>query len=249
MSLLFAPPAPTLLKCEDGHDFPVRRVFCIGRNYAAHAREMGRDPDREPPFFFTKWADTVVNAAPEDAFALPYPPCTTNFHYEIELVVAIGASVFDAGPEQAAAAVWGYAVGLDMTRRDLQLAARDRGRPWDTGKNVDLSCPTGRLVEKSRAASAGFLARENRIALQVNGTQRQSSDLSKLIWSVEECIAYISCFYRLEPGDLVYTGTPEGVGAVVPGDVLLGEIDGLPSVSVAITNNSNALMGEQNGKH
>ena len=207
--------------------FPIRRIFCVGRNYAAHAREMGRDPDREPPFFFTKWAETYVG----DGGQVPYPQSTGNFHFEAELVVAIGKSARNISVEDAPSIIYGYATGLDMTRRDLQLEARAQGRPWDTGKNVEASSPLG-LIHK--AADVGLLEK-GRIALTVNGEVKQDADLAELIWAVDEVVAFLSGLYRLEPGDLIYTGTPAGVGAVVSSDTVRVEIDGLTPLTVTIT--------------
>ncbi len=226
MTTLFTPQPPVLAPTSDGRQFPVRRVFCIGRNYAAHAREMGFDPDREPPFFFTKWAETVV---PSGAI-IAYPPETRNYHFEAELVVAIGKGGRDIAEADAAGHVCGYATGLDMTRRDLQIAAREKGRPWDTGKNVEQSSPLGVI---HLADGIGSLANA-RISLTVNGETKQESTLAALIWSVPEVIAYVSRFYRLEPGDLIYTGTPEGVGAVVEGDTIIVAIDGLSDLTVTV---------------
>jgi len=226
MSVLFdVPPAP-VVKTTDGKDFPVRRVFCIGRNYAAHAREMGRDPDAEPPFFFTKWAETIVPSGSEIA----YPSETENFHYEAELVVAIGKGGRKIAVEDAPGHILGFATGLDMTRRDLQLVAREKGRPWDTGKNVEQSSPIGLIhpiTETGERVSGS-------IRLTVNDAVKQDADLAELIWSVNEVIAYVSRFYRLEPGDLIYTGTPAGVGAVTPGDRIVVSIAGLSDCVVTI---------------
>ena len=223
---LFAPPAPILAPTTSGESFPVRRLFCIGRNYAAHAREMGKDPTREAPFFFTKWAETVVASGT----TIAYPPETANFHYEAELVVAIGKGGRNIAEADALSHVYGYATGLDMTRRDLQLEARDKGRPWDTGKNVEQSSPLGVIHPLSET---GELTK-GRISLTVNGEVKQDADLADLIWSVNEVIAYVSRFYRLEPGDLIYTGTPAGVGAVVPGDKIVIAVDGLTSCAITI---------------
>lgn len=223
------PPIPTLAVHGRDERFPVHRVFCVGRNYAAHAREMGKDPDREPPFFFMKPANAVVDAArPAE---LPYPSRTGNFQHEIELVVAIGRGGRDIAAADALNHVWGYAVGLDMTRRDLQLEARDKGRPWEFGKSFALSAPIGAL---RRAADIGHPARAA-ISLQVNGQPRQASDIDKLIWSVAECIAVLSQFEALEPGDLIMTGTPEGVDSVVAGDRMVGAIAGLGEIEVVVT--------------
>ena len=226
MTILFDPLPPVLAPTSDGNQFPVRRLFCIGRNYAAHAREMGRDPDREPPFFFTKWAETVVPSGS----TIAYPPLTESFHYEAELVVAIGKSGRNIDPATALDHVYGYATGLDMTRRDLQLEARDKGRPWDTGKNVEQSSPLGTIHP---VAEVGHPARGT-IRLTVNDETRQDADLDELIWPVPDVIAHISRAYRLEPGDLIYTGTPAGVGAVVPGDKIVVSIAGLSDTIVRI---------------
>jgi fumarylpyruvate hydrolase len=223
---LFTPPAPILAKTVDGQDFPVRRLFCIGRNYAAHAREMGKDPTREAPFFFTKWAETVV---PSGA-TIAYPPETANFHYEAELVLAIGKAGRNIAEAEAAAHIYGYATGLDMTRRDLQFEARDKGRPWSTGKNVEQSSPLGLIHPQSQTG----VMEQGAIRLSVNGQVKQDADLGDLIWDVREVIAYVSRFYRLEPGDLIYTGTPAGVGAVVPGDAIEVTIEGLSPCAVTV---------------
>jgi len=212
--------------------FPVRRVYCIGRNYAAHAREMGFDPDREPPFFFCKPndAESIVPVPAGASITLPYPPRTENYHYEIELVVAIGKQGRDIAPEDAAAHIFGYAVGLDMTRRDLQMRMREQGRPWEIGKAFDYSAPIGPIT---RIADCGLLD-AGTIALSVDGVTVQSSDLAKLIWNVSETIAQLSTLFELRPGDLIMTGTPEGVGAVRPGQRLLGTVDGLTPISVEV---------------
>ena len=227
MSLLFETPAPVLAATTTGDDFPVRRVICVGRNYAAHAREMGRDPDREPPFFFTAWAETVV---PSGA-TIAYPTETENFHYEAELVVAIGKGGRDIAVENALDHVWGYATGLDMTRRDLQLEARAQGRPWDTGKNVEQSSPLG-LIHK--AGEGDFNPARGAIRLTVNGDTRQDADLAELIWPVDDIVAFASRLWKLEPGDLIYTGTPAGVGAVVEGDDIVVTIDGLTPLEIKV---------------
>lgn len=225
VTLTFDPTPPVLVPTQAGDDFPVRRLFCIGRNYADHAREMGADPDREPPFFFTAWAETV---APGGG-TLPYPPGTADYHHEVELVVAIGGSGRDVRPEDALALVFGYAVGLDMTRRDLQTVAKKAGRPWDAGKNVERSKPVGVI-----RPATGFDPGAGAMALTVNGDLRQSGDLSGQIWSVSEVIAHVSSLYRLEPGDLIFTGTPAGVGPVAPGDALVATIAGLDELTVII---------------
>jgi len=224
-----APALRTLTVKGRDERFPINRVFCVGRNYAAHAREMGKDPDREPPFFFMKPACAVVDAALPAQ--LRYPPKTQNYHHEIELVVALRKSGRNLRSEDALEYVYGYAVGLDMTRRDLQLQARDQGRPWEFGKSFSQSAPIGPLY---RAADIGHPSAAD-IALSVNGTPRQSSNISKLIWSAAECIAYLSQYETIEPGDIVMTGTPEGVGAVVPGDVMRGSIAGLGELEISVT--------------
>ncbi|CAB3904873.1 fumarylacetoacetate hydrolase family protein [Achromobacter sp. CF-sbj1-Ac2-l] len=231
MSFVFDPAAPVAVPVAGSQDsFPVRRVYCVGRNYAAHAREMGFDPDREPPFFFCKPADAVVPVAEGSTLSLPYPPETANLHYEIELVAAIGKGGANIAVDQALQHVWGYAVGLDMTRRDLQMKMREAGRPWELGKAFDQSAPIGPLMP---AAQARDIHRAG-IWLQVNGADKQRSDIGKLIWSVAETIAYLSRYFRLEAGDLIYTGTPEGVGPVVRGDTMVGGVDGLGTLSVRI---------------
>lgn len=218
-------PQPTV-PVAGGDPFPVRRIYCVGRNYAAHAREMGADPDREPPFFFMKPADAIV----ADGSAIPYPPRTANLHHEIELVVAIGTGGRDIPVESALDHVYGYGVGLDMTRRDLQNAAKKEGKPWDMGKGFDQSAPCGTL---RRAADIGHPDKGS-VTLSVNGELRQKGDLSDLIWSVSETIAYLSGLVELQPGDLIYTGTPEGVGPVVAGDRLEGAVEGVGTIAVSI---------------
>lgn len=226
MSMLFTLPQPAVPVAGEDTLYPVRRVFCVGRNYAGHAREMGSDPNREPPFYFAKSADTLV----PNGGAIPYPPATANLHHEVELVVALGASVFQATPEQATKAVFGHAIGLDMTRRDLQFAARDKGRPWDLGKSFEFSAPITPLIRSDQPIVSGA------ITLTVNGEIRQRGDISDMIWSVPEVIAHLSQYYHLGLGDLIYTGTPEGVGPVRPGDQLVGRIDGLGELAVTIVN-------------
>nr|WP_243863001.1 fumarylacetoacetate hydrolase family protein [Brevundimonas terrae] len=225
--MLFQPQAPVLAKTSTGDEFPVRRIFCVGRNYAAHAREMGRDPDREPPFFFTAWAETVV----PDGTTIAYPTMTENFHYEAELVIAIGKGGRNIAVENAKDHVWGYATGLDMTRRDLQLEARAQGRPWDTGKNVEQSSPLG-LIHK--VDEGDFDPNNGAIKLTVNGEVKQDADLAELIWPVDDIIAYLSTLWEIHPGDLIYTGTPAGVGAVVVGDEMVVTIDGLSSLNIKV---------------
>ncbi|KQQ32024.1 fumarylacetoacetate hydrolase [Duganella sp. Leaf126] len=212
--------------------FPVRRVFCVGRNYAGHAREMGSDPDREPPFFFSKPADAqaIVPVAPGQVAALPYPPLTSNLHYECELVVAIGKGGSNIGVADAASHIFGYAVGFDMTRRDLQFKMRDAGRPWEIGKAFDYSAPIGVITPAARAGDINRAA----IELKVDGVTRQTSSIDDLIWSIDEVIANLSTLFTLAPGDLIFSGTPEGVGAVVPGQVLVGTVAGIDGITVKI---------------
>ncbi len=210
--------------------FPVRRIYCVGRNYAAHAREMGFDPDREPPFFFCKPndAESIVPVAAGATVELPYPPRTENYHHEIELVVAIGKGGANIAAEDAAAHIYGYAVGLDMTRRDLQMRMREQGRPWEIGKAFDYSAPIGPItrIEDGGERNSGA------IVLTVDGHTTQSSDLTHLIWNVSETIANLSTLFTLQPGDLIMTGTPEGVGAVTRGQTIHATIDGLTPITV-----------------
>jgi fumarylpyruvate hydrolase len=217
-----APSVPIL----GGGGFPVRRIYCVGRNYRAHAIEMGSDPDRESPFFFLKPADAIVH----DSATIPYPPRTSALEHEIELVVAIGSEGADVPPGAAESLIFGYAVGLDMTRRDLQAAAKKTGRPWDMGKGFDHSAPCGAITPASHDSPIDRGA----IWLKVNDTTVQSSDLTQLIWSVPEIIAELSTYMTLKPGDLIYTGTPDKVGPVQKGDRLHGHIDGLTDLRVAI---------------
>lgn len=223
---LFPSPDYPTVPTQGGDLYPVHRVFCVGRNYAEHAAEMGVEVDRESPFYFMKDAQFLV---PSGA-TTPYPPGTENYHYEMELVMAIGAAVFCATPEQAEAAIYGYGCGLDMTRRDLQLAFRAKGRPWDLGKNVEQSAVMAALTP---AAAMGPIGPQ-RIRLSVDGTVRQDAHLWDLVWSPVEIVAHLSRFYHLQPGDLIYTGTPAGVGPVVPGSVIYGEIEGLAPVELTI---------------
>jgi fumarylpyruvate hydrolase len=220
-------PAPTLvtIPVAGGGHFPVRRIFCVGRNYAEHAREMGHDPDRELPFFFTKPADAVVTGDAD----MPYPTMTKDLHHEMELVVALGSGGSDIVETDAMSHVWGYACGLDMTRRDIQGEAKKAGRPWDMAKGFDQSAPLGLLVP-----AAGVDYEHGLIELKVNGKIRQTSDLSKLIWSIPEVIAFLSKLVKLEAGDLIFSGTPEGVAACVRGDVLEGTVAGVGTVKTKI---------------
>jgi fumarylpyruvate hydrolase len=223
----YAIPLPdpvTLPVTDSGAAFPVLRVFCVGRNYAEHAVEMGHDPDREPPFFFMKPAVAVVAGGGP----LPFPPATEELHHEIELVVALHSGGADLPVEGALDHVFGYAVGLDMTRRDLQNRAKEMGRPWDMGKGFDRSAP----ISAIRTAAAIGHPERGAIRLRVNGELRQEGDLAQQIWKVPETIAYLSTLVELRPGDLIMTGTPAGVGRVVPDDVLEGHIDGVGDLRV-----------------
>ena len=211
--------------------FPVRRVYCVGRNYADHAREMGSDPTREPPFFFCKANDaqSIIPVSPNKVNDLPYPPKTQNLHYEVELVVAIGQDGANLSAEQAKDLIFGYAVGLDMTRRDLQNAMKQNGRPWEIGKAFDYAAPIGEIypvatVDIQNAA----------ISLSVNGEPKQQGNINQLIWNVAETIANLSALFKLKAGDLIFTGTPAGVGAVVKGDTLLAKIDGLGNIKLVV---------------
>lgn len=223
---VIAPPAITAVPVAGGGLFPVRRIFCVGRNYAEHAREMGHDPDREPPFFFTKPADALVISGADT----PYPAATSDLHHEIELVAAIGREGADIAVDAALDHVWGYAAGIDLTRRDLQAIAKKLARPWDMAKGFDHSAPIGDLAPASKIGHPA----KGRIALSVNGTIRQDSDLSELIWSVAESVAYLSTFVTLMPGDLLFTGTPAGVAAVGRGDRLEGTIVGVGTIGTTI---------------
>jgi fumarylpyruvate hydrolase len=224
-NLAFMMPPTVLVPVENGQSYPVRRVFCVGRNYADHAIEMGSDPDREPPFFFTAWAEAVVGSGA----TIVYPQATRDYQFEIELVVAIGRSGRNIAPQEAIDFIFGYGVGLDMTRRDLQALAKKSGRPWDIGKNVEQSKPLGTLVPAS-----DFDPSQGSIRLDVNGVTRQSGDLADQIWPVADVVAHLSGLYQLQPGDLIYTGTPAGVGPVRPGDRLAASIAGLPELHITI---------------
>jgi len=210
--------------------FPVRHIYCVGRNYAEHAKEMGGDASKEPPFFFTKPADAVVPVVPPAVGVIAYPLATKNYHHEIELVVAIGSRGVNVAAERALELVWGYAVGLDMTRRDLQNDMREKKRPWDIGKSFAQAAPIGAIHPVS---AVGHPAAGS-IWLDVNGERRQQGDLADMIWDVAHTVAFLSKYYELLPGDLIYSGTPSGVGAVVPGDRLSGGIDRLGTLAVTI---------------
>lgn len=222
---LFEPHAPVSIPIARGGLFAVRRVYCVGRNYEEHVREMGNDT-RDPPFFFAKPADAVVVGGA----SIPYPPKTEDFHHEIELVVAIGKDGADIAVDAALEHVYGYGVGLDMTRRDLQAQAKKAGRPWEMAKGFDFSAPIGTIEPASAIGHPG----KGAIRLSVNGTLRQQGDIEQQIWSVAESIAYLSGFVMLRAGDLIMTGTPAGVGPVVRGDVLEGSIEGIGTVKTTI---------------
>ena len=207
--------------------FPVRRIYCVGRNYAAHAREMGHDPDREPPFFFAKPADSIVPNGGDVA----YPVATKNLHPEIELVVALGQGGWNIPVTDANDCIYGYGVGLDLTRRDMQGVAKDMGRPWDLSKGFDNAAPMTAI----RPVSDTGILETGAITLTVNGAPRQKGDLADMIWNVPETINYLSGLIELKPGDLIFTGTPEGVAAIERGDVLVGHVDGLDDLHITLT--------------
>ncbi|MCX7157376.1 MAG: fumarylacetoacetate hydrolase family protein [Rhodocyclales bacterium] len=222
------PPVLSLPVRGSAARYPINRIFCVGRNYQAHAVEMGNPIDKATmkPFYFTKSPSTLV----ESGATVPYPAGTANYHYEMELVVAIGAAGFRVAEADARRMIYGYAAGLDMTRRDLQVAAREQGRPWDLGKDFEKSAVCSEIVP---IGNLGVLA-AGAINLQVNGETRQSADIAQLIWNIPELLADLSKFYHLEPGDLIYTGTPEGVGPVKPGDRITGHVDGVGDIALDI---------------
>ena len=225
---LFTPPAVQSLPIRGKTErFPINRIFCVGRNYHAHAVEMGKPVDKsaERPFYFTKSPQTLV----QSGATVAYPPGTNNYHFEMELVLAVGKAGFRVSAENAHEVIYGYAAGLDMTRRDLQLVARDKGRPWDLGKDIEEGSVCSEIVPME-----GQIVDKGTIALEVNGATKQSSDVDKLIWNIREIIADLSQFYHLQPGDLIYTGTPEGVGAVVPGDRITGRVGGVAEVALTV---------------
>ena len=226
MSNLFELNHPTVAIAGSQDRFPVRRIYCVGRNYASHVREMGHDPDRDPPFFFMKPPDAIV----ESGGTVAYPPQTADLHHEMELVAAVGKTGAGIDPARANDYIWGYGVGIDLTRRDLQQEAKDQGRPWDAGKGFDQSAPISAL---HAAADIGHPS-SGRIWLEVNGEIRQDSDVDKLIWSIPEVIGHLSALFTLEPGDLIYTGTPAGVGPVVAGDRITGGVDGVDTLVIDI---------------
>ncbi|MES2206875.1 MAG: fumarylacetoacetate hydrolase family protein [Pseudomonadota bacterium] len=224
---VFTPPVQPSIAVQGSTDrFPIRRVFCVGRNYAAHAKEMGSDPTREPPFFFMKPADAVIPASGE----IPYPPLTADFHHEIELVVAIGTGGINIKREDALQCVWGYGVGVDLTRRDLQAAAKKQGHPWDWAKGFDASAPCSAIYPVTAVGHP----KSARIWLEVNGTLKQEGNMSDLIWPVADIISTISQAVALQPGDLIYTGTPSGVGALLPGDQVRGGVEGITDFTFSI---------------
>ena len=227
---IFAVPATTIPIVGETDVFPVRRIYCIGRNYAAHAIERGSDPNREPPFFFQKPTDAIQNVPIGEVADHPYPSLTKNYHHEVELVAALKSGGTNIAPEQALDHVYGYALGLDMTRRDLQNGMAAEKKPWEIGKSFDHAAVLGPIHP---VAKVGHLAR-GAISLAVNGVVRQNSDLDKMIWSVAEQIAKLSEAFELKAGDIIYSGTPENVGPVVKGDVLLCRLEGLPDMSIKI---------------
>lgn len=224
-------PPRVLLPVADSDDvYPVRRIYCVGRNYGAHAREMGADPDREPPFFFMKPADAILAVTAETPAELPYPTRTESFHFEVELVAALGHGGSDIAERSALAHVYGYAVGLDMTRRDLQDEAKRLSRPWDIAKGADHSAPIGPLHP---AGTIGHPSRGT-ISLDIDGERRQAGDLSEMIWSLPEQIALLSTYFTLHPGDLIFTGTPSGVGPVTRGETMRATIEGLGAITLRV---------------
>jgi fumarylpyruvate hydrolase len=232
MNYIFPPMSVVGLPIHDTDQFfPVRRVYCVGRNYADHAREMGSDPTREPPFFFCKANDaqSIIPVSPNKVNDLPYPPKTQNLHYEVELVVAIGQDGANLSAEQAKDLIFGYAVGLDMTRRDLQNAMKQNGRPWEIGKAFDYAAPIGEIYPVATVD-----IQNANISLTVNGEPKQQGNINQLIWNVAETIANLSALFKLKAGDLIFTGTPAGVGAVVKGDKMLAQIDGLGSIELVV---------------
>lgn len=223
MSFVFDPPPQAFATIDGGGRFPIRRIFCVGRNYADHVREMGNDPKSEPPIFFSKPADAIV----PDGAVIPYPLNTENLHYEVELVLAIGKAGVNIAATDARSHIWGYGVGVDLTRRDRQAEAKKAGAPWDVAKAFDKSAPLGALTQATPRADA-------RIWLSVNGVTKQDAKLSDMIWSAPEIIAHLSCSWALEPGDLIFTGTPAGVGPIVSDDAVACGVEGLPELAFRI---------------
>lgn len=233
MSFVIPAPAQTVIPVEgEQGGFPVRRIYCVGRNYAAHAREMGHDPDREPPFFFMKPADAIVlcpkaAGAPVEA---PFPVATEDLHHEIEMVVALGKGGKDIPADKALEHVYGYAVGIDLTRRDIQAVAKKMGRPWDMAKGFDHSAPCGTIVPVAKIGHPS----KGRIQITVDGTVKQDADIGDMIWNVPDTIAYLSTLVELFPGDLIYSGTPEGVAQVKRGEVMEGSVEGVGAIAVKL---------------
>jgi 2-keto-4-pentenoate hydratase/2-oxohepta-3-ene-1,7-dioic acid hydratase in catechol pathway len=228
--LLFARPPVTVPVLGTSKQFAVRRIYCVGRNYAAHSREMGSDPTREPPFFFQKPTDAIQNVPYGTTVDHPYPPMTHNYHYEIEMVVALGSGGRNVAAEHALDLVYGYALGLDMTRRDLQQAMGNEKKPWEVGKSFDRSAP---ITPIHPATALGHM-HEGALTLKVNDQIKQSSNIANMIWSVAEQIAHLSQYYELMAGDIIYSGTPENVGPVVPGDVMEGHLDRVGEIKVRV---------------
>ena len=232
VSYAFEPNPITACKIIDSNNqFPVRRILCVGANYIAHAIEMGRDPSREPPFFFAKPTDAIVNADRGLNTIIPYPPQTNNFHYEMEMVVTIAKEAQNLEPNEALNVIWGYGAGIDLTRRDLQKAAKDKGRPWELGKGFDKSAIISSLCPIAKIGHP----KDARIWLAVNDVIKQDSNIDKLIWTVPEMISILSKTMTLLPGDVIYTGTPEGVGPINKGDKVAGGVDGIGEVSITIS--------------
>ncbi|WP_395391255.1 fumarylacetoacetate hydrolase family protein [Novosphingobium sp. BL-8A] len=231
MTLLFQlPEVPSVPVIGESARYPVRRIFCVGRNYAAHARELGNAVDREAPIWFNKAPAALCNTSAEAPATIPYPPGTKDCHYEMELVVALGGEGFEVSTDAAMGLVYGYACGIDLTRRDLQNASKAKGYPWDTGKDFE----NGAIIAPITRASDFGMPAAQRIALSQNGTVKQDAPLDEMIWSIPELIADLSRMYHLAPGDLIYTGTPAGVGPIVPGDRLEGSVEGLESLVLTI---------------
>jgi fumarylpyruvate hydrolase len=226
-NLIFpAAPAPTLPIAGSADRIPVQRIFCVGRNYEDHAKEMGQQVERDEPFYFTKSPEAIV----QDGATIPYAPATSNYHYEFELVVVIGAPAYRVSTEEALSKVFGYACGLDMTRRDLQLAKRAKQLPWDIGKDIEFSAPISAVVPAAKFGTP----KDQRIEMRQNGATKQDARLNQLCWSIPEIISHLSTMYHLRPGDVIMTGTPAGVGPVQPGDVLEGTIEGAGSLKITI---------------
>ncbi|WP_434776985.1 fumarylacetoacetate hydrolase family protein [Neisseria sp. Ec49-e6-T10] len=232
MDYIFTPPEITSIPVFGTQkQFAVRHIYCVGRNYASHAREMGSDPNKEPPFFFMKPSDSIVCAQDNTSLSLPYPTKTQDFQHEVELVVALGKEANAVCVEEAKECIFGYAIGLDMTRRDLQTQMKAGGRPWEIGKAFDASAPISQIYP---ASEVGY-PEQGQISIQVNGQLKQTGNLNEMIWSIPETISYLSQFFVLKAGDLIFTGTPEGVAPVKINDQLVAHIEGLGQLSVHIT--------------